>query len=77
MALSESNKGGNSVLERLERWFDLVWIKLEDIKQIVEVDDFLETNKDQVDATQVELPETSSVCSDSLTEVPTGKLALS
>ena len=40
VAISESNKGANSVLERLERWFDLVWIKLEDIKHIVEIDDF-------------------------------------
>ena len=41
VAKAESNKGANSVLERLERWFDLVWMKLEGIKQIVEVDDFL------------------------------------
>ena len=45
----------------------------------MEVDDFLEsseTDKDQVDATQVELPETSSVCSDSHAGVPTGKFTL-
>merc|ERR1711954_624651 len=70
VAISESNKGANSVLVRLERWFDLVQIKLGDIRQIVEVDDFLEsseTNRNQVDATQVELPESpsSSVCTDS------------
>ena len=60
VAISESNKGANSVLERLERWFDLVRIKLGDIRQIVEVDDFLEssvTYKEQVEATQIELPE--------------------
>ena len=26
VAIIESNKGANSVLERLERWFHLVWI---------------------------------------------------
>ena len=83
VAISESNKGANSVLERLERWFDLVRIKLGDIKQIVEVDDFLEsgeTNRNQVDTTQVELPESpsSSVCTDSPAGVtyPTGKFTL-
>ena len=49
-------------------------MKLEGIKQIVEVDNFLKP-KEQVDATQIELPETSSVSSDSHT-VGTGKFTL-
>ena len=39
------------------------------------MDNFLESSEDQVDATQVELPETSSVCSESLAGV-TGKFTL-
>ena len=31
LAIAESNKGANSVLEMLERWFDLVQMKLEGI----------------------------------------------
>ena len=83
VAISESNKGAISVLERLERWFDLVQIKLGDTKQIVEVDVFLEsteTIRDQVGAIQIELPESpsSSVCADSPAGVthPTGKFTL-
>ena len=83
MAISESNKGAISILERPERWFDLVWMKLGDTKQIVEVDDFLEsseTNRDQLDATQIVLlvSPSSSVCTDSPAGVThsTGKFTL-
>ena len=67
VAISESNKGANAVLERLERWFDLVQLRLEGIKYIVEVEDYLEpieADRNNIDATQVELPESasSSVC---------------
>ena len=50
VASAESNKGATAVLERLERWFNLIRMKLEGIKQIVEVDDFLE---EQVNATEI------------------------
>ena len=80
VAISESNKGPNAVLERQERWFDLVRIKLGDIKHIVEVEDYLESieaDRNQIDATQVELPElpSSSVCADPPAQAtyPTGK----
>ena len=80
IAISEANKSSNSILERLERWFDMVKIKLGDIKHILEVDDFLEackTHKDQVEPHQVDLPASpsSSVCSDSPAEFthPAGK----
>ena len=57
VAISESNKGTNAVLERLEGWFDLVRLRLEVIKYIVEVDDYLEpieADRNHIDATQVE-----------------------
>ena len=47
-------------------------MKLEGIKQVVEVDDFIEK---QVNAAEVELPDTSSVSSDSHT-MGTGKFTL-
>ena len=73
VVIAESNKGTTTVLERLERWFDVIRMKLVGIiKQIVEVDDFIEK---QVNAAEVELPDTSSVSSDSHT-MGSGKFTL-
>ena len=72
MVITESNKGATTVLERMERWFDVIRMKLEGIKEIVEVDDFIDK---QVNAEEVELPDTSSVSSNSIT-MGTGKFTL-
>ena len=72
VVIAESNKGATTVLERLERWFDVIRMKLEGIKQVVEVDDFIEK---QVNAAEAELPDTSSVSSDIHT-MGTGKFTL-
>ena len=54
----------------------MVRIRLGDIKHFVDVDDFLESSEVQVDATQIELPETSSVGSNSHARAPIGKFTL-
>ena len=72
IVITESNKGATTVLERLEWWFDVICMKLEGIKDIIEVDDFIDR---QVNAEEVELPDTSSVSSNSTT-MSTGKFTL-
>ena len=61
--ITESNKGATTVLERMEQWFHVIRMKLEGIKEIVEVDDFIDK---QVIEEEVELPDTSSVSSNSM-----------
>ena len=72
IVITESNKGATTVLERLERWFNAIRLKLEGIKDIIQVDDFIDK---QVNAEEVELPDTSSEGSHS-TSMSSGKFTL-